>query len=92
MSNLVVQLAAELPGWPRMLAANIIGRLKSESLQNVTSTVPEGAPTAAAAPDRFYCWSSKADALVSMPLAFAPDYTDWNEVWARGLDAAGCRT
>ena len=44
-----------------------------------------------AVPDRFFCWSTKTHALVSMPLAFAPGYSDWNDVWARGLDAAGCR-
>ena len=93
-SNLVVQLAADLPGWPKMLAANIITRLKTEPLQNVTDNpqVPESAvPAVSAAPDRFYCWNWKSHALVSMPLVFAAGYSDWNEVWARGLDAAGCR-
>ena len=100
--NLVVQRADDLPSWPKWLAANIIGRLKSEPLQNVTAnpqaadstpapSTPDHTP-AFAVPDRFYCWNAKTRALVSMPLVFAADYSDWNDVWARGLDVAGCRT
>jgi len=91
--NLVVQLADDLPGWPKLLAANIIGRLKSEPLQDVTANPQAaGSTPALAAPDRFYCWNSKTHALVPMPLQFAADYSDWNDVWKNGLDAAGCRT
>ena len=91
-SSLVVQLAEDLPGWPKMLESNVIGRLKSEPLQNVTANpqAPGSAP-ALAVPDHFYCWNTKSHALVSMPLSFAPGYSDWNDVWTRGLDAAGCR-
>jgi hypothetical protein len=90
--NLVVQLADDLPNWPKMLAANIIGRLKAEPLQDVTANPHTPAGTdAALSPDRFYCWNVKTHTLVSMPLVFAPGYADWSEVWARGLDAAGCR-
>ena len=91
--NLVVQLAADLPGWPKLIAANIIGRLKSEPLDDVTQNPQSAAssPTPAV-PDRFYCWSTRTHMLVSMSLVFASDYVDWNEVWARGLDTAGCRT
>jgi hypothetical protein len=92
-TNLVVQLADDLPNWPQMLAANIIGRLKTEPLQDVTANPqsPAGTDTVLS-PDRFYCWNTKTHSLVSMPLVFAPGYSDWAEVWARGLDAAGCRT
>ena len=92
-SSLVVQLAEELPGWPKLIAANIVGRFKSEPLQDVTSpnTQVPGSTPAPAAPDRFYCWNTQTHALVSMPLVFASDYSDWTDVWARGLDAAGCR-
>jgi hypothetical protein len=92
-TNLVVQLADDLPNWPKLLAANIIGRLKSEPLQDVTANPQAAAGTQApAAPDRFYCWNTKTHTLVPMPLVFAPDYSDWNDVWKRGLDDAGCRT
>ena len=90
--NLVVQLAADLPNWPKMLAANIIGRLKTEPLQDVTANPQAPAGTGVmSSPDRFYCWNTKTHMLVSMPLVFAPGYGDWSEVWARGLDAAGCQ-
>ena len=90
--SLVVQLEHELPAWPKMLAANIIGRFKSESLQDVTAKpqTSAGVPVLAA-PDRFYCWNVRSHSLVSMPLLFAAGLSDWNAVWARGLDAAGCR-
>jgi len=91
-ANLVVQLADDLPKWPKLIAGNIIGRLKNEPLQDVTANPEAPASTGAVvAPDRFYCWNTKTHALVSMPLLFAPDRSDWSDVWARGLDAAGCR-
>ena len=31
------------------------------------------------------------EALVALPLVFQPGFSDWNEVWGRALDAAGCR-
>ena len=90
--NLVVQLADDLPKWPKLIAGNIIGRLKTEPLQDVTANPQAAASTGeAVAPDRFYCWNTKTHTLVSMPLVFAPDHRDWSDVWVRGLDAAGCR-
>ena len=41
-----------------------------------------------AVPDRFFCWSPRRHALVALPLAFAPGFRDWNDVWAPRL---GCR-
>jgi hypothetical protein len=90
--NLVVQLADDLPKWPQLIAGNIIGRLKTESLQDVTANPQApGGSGAPVLPDRLYCWNTKTHTLVSMPLVFTPGYSDWSDVWARGLDAAGCR-
>jgi hypothetical protein len=91
-SKLVVQLPVDLPNWSRLLESNIIARLKSERLEDVTAN-PEapGTPRPLEAPDRFFCWNTKTHSLVAMPLVFAPGYSDWDDVWARGLDAAGCR-
>ena len=90
--KLVVQLEDALPNWPKLLESNIIGRLKSEPLEDVTANPQAlGSTASPAVADHFYCWSTKTHALVEMPLSFAPGYTDWNDVWARGLDAAGCR-
>lgn len=90
--KLVVQIPDDLSGWPKMLGNNIVGRLQSEPLENVTANPQLPGPAASLAlPDRFFCWSIKTHTLVAMPLAFAPDYSDWNDVWDRGLDAAACR-
>ena len=65
----------------------------SRSLSKTSLPAPQvpGPAQSLAVPDRFFCWSTKTHKLVAMPLAFAPGYADWNDVWARGLDAAGCR-
>ena len=90
--QLVVQLADELPRWPELLEKNIVGRLKSEPLANVaTDPQAPGTALARAMPDHYYCWSLKSHALVALPLAFAPGFRDWDAVWTRALDDAGCR-
>ena len=90
--QLIVQLAADLPGWPLLLEKNIIGRLKAEPLASVTAD-PQAPATSSplAVPDYYYCWNADRHMLVALPLAFAPGYRDWDEIWARALDAAGCR-
>ena len=82
-AKLMVQLEDALPGWPALFEQNAIGALKT--------TPRAGAPSSPAVPDRFYCWSTRRHELVAMPLVFAPGLRDWNEVWAKGLDAADCR-
>ena len=95
--RLVVQLAHDLPSWPELLEKNLIGRLKTEPLASVTGDrqAPPGSQHESArpraVPDHYFCWSPRTHGLVALPLAFAPDFRDWNEVWAGALDAAGCR-
>ena len=91
-AQLVVQLPDDLPSWPDMLEKNIVGRLKAEPLASVTAGAPpSGAAPPRAVPDHYFCWSPRSSKLVRLPLAFAPGFRDWNEVWARALDSAGCR-
>jgi hypothetical protein len=91
-TRLIVQLPDDLPGWPAMLEKNIVGRLKTEPLASVTGNLPPtGTSPPHAVPDHYFCWSPRSGRLVSLSLAFAPGFRDWNEVWARALDAAGCR-
>jgi hypothetical protein len=91
-AQLVVQLAEDLPSWPALLEKNIIGRLKAEPLASVTADPQApGMSSPPAVPDRYFCWSPRRHALVALPLAFEPGYRDWNDVWARALDTAGCR-
>jgi hypothetical protein len=91
-SRLVVQLADELPRWPQMLENNIIGRLKSEPLEEVTANpqAPGATQQSPGVPDHFFCWSLKSHKLEPLPLRFEAGFRDWNEVWTRGLAAAGC--
>jgi hypothetical protein len=91
--QLVVQLEQELPKWPALIANNVVGRFKAESLADVTANPQaSGATYPFSVADRFYCWNVQGKKLVAMPLVFAPGFGDWNEVWARGLAAAGCRS
>ena len=89
-AQLVVQLAEELPSWPRLLEKNIVGRLKAEPLASVTAD-PQAPGTSSppAVPDRYYCWSPRRHALVALPLAFAPGFRDWDDVV--GTRARRCR-
>jgi len=89
--QLVVQLAVDLPNWPQLLEKNIIGRLKSEPLASVTADPQApGTTPPRAVPDHYYCWSLRSHSLVALPLVFEPGFRDWDAVWARALDAAGC--
>ena len=89
--RLVVQLPEEVPRWPQMLDNNIIGRLKSEPLEDVTANPQKpGATQSLALPDHYFCWSLKSHRLEPLPLRFESGFRDWNEVWTRGLAAAGC--
>jgi hypothetical protein len=91
-AQLVVQLADDLPSWPELLEKNIIGRLKTEPFSSVMAGLRSpGAPPPHAVPDHYYCWSPLSHRLVLLPLAFAPGFGDWNQLWARALDSAACR-
>jgi hypothetical protein len=91
-AQLIVLLADDLPAWPAQLEKNIVGRLKVESIWDVAADrEASGTHLPPAVPDRFYCWSPRSHALVALPLAFQAGFSDWNEVWGRALDAAGCR-
>ena len=91
-AQLIVQLADDLPAWPAQLEKNIVGRLKTESIWDVAADrEASGMKLPPAVPDRFFCWSPRSHALVALPLAFQTGFSDWNEVWGRALDAAGCR-
>ena len=90
--QLVVQLADDLPAWPAQLEKNIIARLKAEPLSDVAADRGAAATQLPpAVPDRYFCWSPRGHALVELPLSFREGFSDWNEVWGRALDAAGCR-
>jgi hypothetical protein len=90
--QLVVQLAYDLPSWPELLEKNIVGRLKTEPLASMTADLqPAETSPPRAVPDHYFCWSPQSHTLVALPLAFEPGFRDWNEVWARALDSAGCR-
>ena len=91
-AQLIVQLADDLPAWPAQLEKNIVGRLKTESIWDVAADrEASGAKLPPAVPDQFFCWSPRSHALVALPLVFQTGFSDWNEVWGRALDAAGCR-
>ena len=92
-AQLVVQLAEDLPRWPELLEKNIIGRLKAEPLASVTADpqAPGSAAAARGARPLLLLESAHATRCVALPLAFAPGFRDWDDVWARALDAAGCR-
>ena len=90
-AQLIVQLRADLPGWPGLLEKNIIGRLKNVPLAEVTAEPgAQGTSMPLSLPDRYFCWNPGAQTLVALPLSFAPGFRDWEAVWTRALDAAGC--
>jgi hypothetical protein len=91
-SQLVVQLADDLPRWPELLEKNVVGWLKTEPLPSAAAEPwAPGTPQPQAVLDHYLCWNSRSHKLVALPLAFEPGFRDWNEVWARALDSAGCR-
>jgi hypothetical protein len=91
--QLIVQLANDLPAWPAQLEQNIVGRLKVESLWDVAADPKApGTHLPPSVPDHYYCWSLRTHALILLQLAFEPGFRDWDAVWARALDAAGCQS
>jgi len=83
--RLMVQLEDALPRWQEVFEQNALGAPRA------APGADAGALSLPAVPDRFYCWSTRRHELVALPLVFAPRLRDWNEVWAKGIDAAGCR-
>jgi hypothetical protein len=88
--RLVVQLADELPEMATDAREQHHRPLKSEPLEDVTANPQTpGTTQPLAVPDHYFCWSLKSHKLEPMPLEFEAGFRDWNEVWARGLAAAG---
>jgi hypothetical protein len=86
--KLVVQTTEELARWPDLFERDIIGRLRREPLGSVAANpLTPKVPPPHMLPDRYFCWSPRAAALVPLPLI----RDDWDAAWSRGLDAAGCR-
>jgi hypothetical protein len=90
--KLVVQTTEELARWPDLFLRDIIGRLRREPLGSVAANpLTPKVPPPHMLPDRYFCWSPRAGALVPLPLVHDAGLRDWDAAWSRGLDAAGCR-
>jgi hypothetical protein len=90
--KLVVQTPEELARWPDLFERDIIGRLRREPLGSVAANpLTPKVPPPHMLPDRYFCWSPRAAALVPLPLIRDVALGDWDAAWSRGLDAAGCR-
>ena len=88
---LMVQTPDELDRWPDLFARDVIGRLRREPLAAVAGNLlTPKVPAPHALPDRYYCWSPRAHALMPLALAFAADLSDWSVRWRQVLPAAGC--
>jgi hypothetical protein len=83
----------EVPRWPQMLDNNIIGRLKSEPLEDVTANPQKpGATQSLALPGPLFLLEPQ-ESHGSSPSRSdsSPGFRDWNEVWARGPRRRGLR-
>jgi hypothetical protein len=88
---LMVQTPEELDRWPDLFARDVIGRLRREPIEAVAANLLTPRVSAPhALPDRYYCWSPRAHALMPLALAFATDLSDWSVRWRQALPAAGC--
>jgi hypothetical protein len=91
-SRLVVQTGDELTRWPDLFTRDIIGRLRREPLPRVTANpLAPPAPAPHALPDRYFCWSPRARALVPLQIVLEPGLGNWDAVWREALLAARCR-
>jgi hypothetical protein len=89
--QLVVQTSDELTRWPDLFTRDIIGRLRREPLKNVAAnSLTPRVPPPHVFPDRYFCWSPRARALVPLELGLDPGLGNWNSAWQRALFAAGC--
>ena len=76
--KLVVQTEENLAPWPDLFTRDIVGRLQREQfdLRPSAAVLPKVAPPYVI-PDRWYCWSPRARALLPVDLALAPDFANW---------------
>ncbi|HEX9302198.1 MAG TPA: hypothetical protein VF959_07600 [Casimicrobiaceae bacterium] len=89
--KLIVQTPDALAQWPDLFERDIIGRLRRESLGSVVANLrPPAVPPPHALPDRYFCWSPRAGALVRLPVIDEAGLANWDATWARALDSAGC--
>ncbi len=90
-SRLIVQTPDGLAQWPDLFERDIVGRLRREPLASVVANLrtPKVSPPYAL-PDRYFCWSPVARALVRLPAIHENGLASWAAEWARALDAAGC--
>ena len=90
-SRLIVQTPDGLAQWPDLIERDIIGRLRREPLARVVANLrPPKVSPPYALPDRYFCWSPHARALVPLPSIADAGLANWDATFARALDAAGC--
>ena len=89
--KLIVQTGDELARWPDLFTRDIIGRLRREPVTSVAANpLTPKVPPPHALPDRWFCWSPRTHALVSVTPAFEPGLANWGDAWRKALAAAGC--
>ena len=89
--KLIVQTGDELARWPDLFTRDIIGRLRREPVTSVAANpLTPKVPPPHAMPDRWFCWSPRAHALVSVTPALEPGLANWGDAWRKALAAAGC--
>ena len=89
--KLIVQTGDELARWPDLFTRDIIGRLRREPVTSVAANpLTPKVPPPHALPDRWFCWSPRTHALVSVTPALEPGLANWGDAWRKALAAAGC--
>ena len=89
--KLIVQTNDELAHWPDLFSRDIIGRLRREPVTSVAANLlTPKVPPPHALPDRWFCWSPQAHALIRLDLALAPGLENWDAAWRDALSRANC--